>query len=270
MDRGFEVTGVDMEPAAVAGAGFVRVPAATHPDFLEVLQAVSRAAQVDLIIPTVTEELIVLARHESLGQDIPVVVGPAQAVALANDKWLTCRRLLERGLSVPAFALPSEIHSEIELARRVGLPYLTKPRVSRGGRGVKVLEVFDDLLSECGDFAIVQEFIPGTEYAPNLYLMPDERDDVVVVLEKTALAHGLVGNALAVRRTVAADVATLARDAARGLGLMGPVDVDIRRRADGTPVVLEINARFGANSSHAPEVLDALLSEYVVRESVAA
>jgi carbamoyl-phosphate synthase large subunit len=38
--------------------------------------------------------------------------------------------------------------------------------------------------------------------------------------------------------------------------------VDVRRRADGTPVILEINARFGANSHHAPEVLDALLAEH--------
>ena len=37
----------------------------------------------------------------------------------------------------------------------------------------------------------------------------------------------------------------------------------MRRRADGVPVVLEINARFGANSAHAPEVLDRLLDEYL-------
>jgi carbamoyl-phosphate synthase large subunit len=37
------------------------------------------------------------------------------------------------------------------------------------------------------------------------------------------------------------------------------LDIDIRRRRDGTPVVLEINARFGANIRHAPEVLDAAL-----------
>ena len=46
--------------------------------------------------------------------------------------------------------------------------------------------------------------------------------------------------------------------------LQGPLDVDIRRRADGTPVVLEVNARFGANSAHAPEILTALLTNYEV------
>jgi carbamoyl-phosphate synthase large subunit len=37
------------------------------------------------------------------------------------------------------------------------------------------------------------------------------------------------------------------------------LDIDIRRRSDGIPVVLEINARFGANIRYAPEVLEAVL-----------
>jgi carbamoyl-phosphate synthase large subunit len=44
--------------------------------------------------------------------------------------------------------------------------------------------------------------------------------------------------------------------------LTGPVDVDIRRLADGTPVVLEVNARFGANSTYAPELLDMALANW--------
>jgi carbamoylphosphate synthase large subunit len=108
---------------------------------------------------------------------------------------------------------------------------------------------------------ILQEFIPGTEYAPNLYLAHSPKDDVVVVLEKTTLAHGNVGNALDVRRVHDIDVACIACDGARAAGLTGPVDVDVRRRADGTLTILEINARFGANSHHAPEVLDALLTD---------
>jgi carbamoylphosphate synthase large subunit len=52
--------------------------------------------------------------------------------------------------------------------------------------------------------------------------------------------------------------------------LTGPVDLDVRRGVDGEPVVLEINARFGANSSHAPEVLDALLGEHLANLAAAA
>jgi carbamoyl-phosphate synthase large subunit len=53
----------------------------------------------------------------------------------------------------------------------------------------------------------------------------------------------------------------------RSLDLVGPVDIDVRRRADGRPVVLEVNARFGANSAWAPEVLDAVLADSRVRRA---
>ena len=52
----------------------------------------------------------------------------------------------------------------------------------------------------------------------------------------------------------------MALAAVRALGLTGPVDVDVRRLVDGRPVVLEVNARFGANSAAAPELLDAVLA----------
>jgi carbamoylphosphate synthase large subunit len=262
--RGYEVVGVDIEPTTVAGARCERVPAASDRHFVAALRRAADEAGSELIIPTVTEELVVLAGSSSHLWEVPVVVASEAAAALANDKWLTCRRLADQGLPIPSFALASEIGCCDQLTRGIGLPCLTKPRVSRGGRGVIVHEVLDvDAFAAFGEETIVQEFVPGTEYAPNLFLAADERDDVVVVLEKTALAHGKVGNALGVRRTVADDVGALARNAARALGLTGPVDVDIRRRADGVPVVLEVNARFGANSAHAPEVLDALLDEWM-------
>ncbi len=60
------------------------------------------------------------------------------------------------------------------------------------------------------------------------------------------------------------DVAELARQATRALGLSGPLDIDIRRKSDGTPLVLEINARFGANIRYASEVFEAALAEYLL------
>ena len=56
------------------------------------------------------------------------------------------------------------------------------------------------------------------------------------------------------------EISGLALAAVEALGLTGPVDLDIRRMPDGTPVVLEINARFGANSAAAPELLSAVLA----------
>jgi predicted ATP-grasp superfamily ATP-dependent carboligase len=118
------------------------------------------------------------------------------------------------------------------------------------------------IITTLGDHYILQEFADGTDYAPNVYIGTGGQA-VTIVLEKTELKEGKVGNAKSVRRVMDEDVAELARQAARAVGLIGPLDIDIRRKSDGNPLVLEINARFGANIRYATEVFEAALAEYL-------
>ena len=120
-----------------------------------------------------------------------------------------------------------------------------------------VVHESENTLQALDDGYILQEFIPSTEFAPNIYYNDDR--STCIVLKKTKLKQGIVGNASAVMRVDEPDIAELALDAAEAIGLSGPIDMDIRRRWDGTAVVLDVNARFGANIAYAPEVLDAAL-----------
>lgn len=258
-DAGIGVVGVDMDPAAAERVSetvvFHEVPAADHAGYADILRLLAATYDVPLVIPTVSDELGALA-----GEDDPLfLVSGRLGVELAADKWLTFCALHQAGVPTPrTVAGPWLSDADVE---NLGLPYLTKPRVSRGGRGVQVHDQASDDWHHLGAERIAQEFASGAEYCPNLYLAEDPADDVVVVLAKTGLAHGRHGNATGVRAVTNAEVGECARAAARALGLRGPVDVDVRRLADGTPVVLEINARFGANSAYAPEVLEALIAE---------
>lgn len=258
-ERGHTIVGTDMRPVEMASVITHCVPAAREPAFGAILRALAESHGVDLIIPTVSEELPILANETAW--PAPIAVAPARGVALANDKWTTWEQLTALGVAVPRALLPTHITSAEQVAATVGWPCITKPRVGRGGRDVAIREASDYFALRALDSRwIIQEFIPGEEYAPNVFL-GDNGQDIAVVLRKTALKQGVVGNALSVVRDDAPDVALLAVSAARALGLRGAVDIDIRRRTDGTPVVLEINARFGANSAHAPEVLSALLAQ---------
>ncbi|GIF60977.1 ATP-grasp domain-containing protein [Asanoa iriomotensis] len=247
--RGFPATGVDAAPDAPE---VETVPFADHPCFVaEVLRAAARH-RAGIVVPTVSEELPPLAAA-ALGRTggPRIVVGTPAAVAAAADKWRTARLLDLAGVPVPRTLLAGWPEPE-----RLGSPFLSKPRRGRGGRGVRLHGTPGAFPPPMDDDHILQEYAPGAEYAVDLYA------DTVVVLRKTLLRQGLVGNAVSVRRESAPDVADVARAAVATLGLTGPVDVDVRRRADGTPLVLEVNARFGALSGHAPEVLDALLADY--------
>jgi carbamoylphosphate synthase large subunit len=264
LKRHHTVIGADMRIVDFPGIQTYQVPAANDPTFVTELRKIATLEQVDLLIPTVTEELMVLAEAWN-GQGPQVVLSSYAATQLANDKYLTSEQLRAWGVSIPRYALPSQVQSPDDVAAKIGWPCLSKPRVSRGGRGVVVHDETDwPAIAALNDSSILQEFASGTDYAPNVYLGRNSGEPVVVALEKTALTGGHVGNAVAVQRVDAPDVANLALAAVIALGLQGPLDVDIRRRADGTPVVLEVNARFGANSAHAPEILTALLTNYEV------
>ena len=258
--RGHVVVGVNVRSVAVPGITFHLVPAASDSSFMDRLQQLARQEKIDLLIPAASEELPVVAERWNNRDGVPALIGPFEAVYTANDKYLTAVHLSKNNVPVPRFCLPSQVKSAADIANRVGWPCLSKPRIGHGGRGVTVWPEKDyAFMTSFDDRSILQEFIPGADYAPNLYL-GSHAQTVAIVLEKTRLREGNVGNALDVQRVDAPDVAELAVTAGRTLGLSGPLDIDIRRRADNAPVVLEINARFGTHIAQAPEVLDAALA----------
>ena len=263
LQNGYRVVGLDMQPVEVEGIEFRRVPAATDAGFMDALYALAQQDLPSLIIPTVTEELPILASGWRWQAEFPLLLSPPEGIGIANDKYLTSQALARQGVTIPRFSLPSQLGSLRELEDRIGWPCISKPRVGRGGRGVSIREREDfEVLSQLEDDFILQEFADGTDYAPNVYISRAGKP-TAVVLEKTELKEGRVGNARSVRRVQAADVETLAIAAAEALGLHGPVDVDIRRRRDGQPVVLEVNARFGANIQHAPEIFERVVAEHL-------
>lgn len=271
MARGHYVLGVDMEAVRPGLASDTRVvPPASSPDYVQALCHVAVKWGMDLVVPTVSDELPQVSEARPLfGAGVEVLIAPRLAVHTANDKYLTMTALRAAGISIPEFGLPVDFASAQDALDHMGGSIVIKPRVSRGGRGVQLIEHAPDAgrWDELGSSLIVQRFAPGTEYAPVVLRNPgtgrdSDPDDVVVVLEKTELKEGRVGNAVSVQRVeppAAGDVAALAVAAVGALGLTGPADVDIRRMPDGTPVILEVNARFGANSAQAPELVDGVL-----------
>jgi carbamoylphosphate synthase large subunit len=261
--RGFDVVGTDMREIEFPGRVFSQVPAANEADYIRKTIELAACENASLFIPTVSDELTCVAAG---WKGIPVVVSQHGAMVIANDKYLTAQALSAWNVPVPRFALPSQLGSAKELAERIGWPCISKPRIGRGGRGVCIREEDEwHLVAALSDAYILQEFADGTDYAPNVFVAADGNDKVVV-LEKTELKEGRVGNAQSVRRVEDSLVGSVAIAAARAAGLVGPQDVDIRKRSDGQPVVLEINARFGANISFAQEILDATLREFRMME----
>ncbi|MBI2411850.1 MAG: ATP-grasp domain-containing protein [Deltaproteobacteria bacterium] len=260
--RGAFVIGTDVREVGEKADEFLLLPLASSPEFPEALLDLIRETRPVLFVPTVTEELLAVARLkpdiESLG--CAVFISSYKAVEIANDKFKTAVVMGEGGVPVPRTIDGSSPREAV--IRELGLPLLSKPVFGRGGRGVKVYHTADEVMKEDRSGIIFQEFIPGEEFDINLFMDKGGKETAAVALKKTALKEGIVGNAAGVERASKADAVDVARRASRLLALEGPLDFDIRFRKDGSPALLEINARLGGNSLSAVEVLDALSTAF--------
>lgn len=259
----FTVIGADMDSTANEYyAAIEKVPAASDPSMIGRLAEIIREHHIDVLIPTVSDELPAVAAAGAELAGCTVMIGSPEAVSTAHDKWLTMQVLAAAGVPVPRSALPSSFENLDAAFEALGRPLIVKPRIARGGRGVGVVGNHSDLdFSALDDSWVLQEFASGEEFAPMVFNGNGE-NDLAVVVRKTELKQGVVGNAVSTERVAAdeaVDVQRIALAAVRAVGLEYQADLDIRRLANGQPVVLEINARFGGNSRQAPELLSTVL-----------
>lgn len=263
------VVGVDMQTVVPTQLdSFELVPPASDPAMVEHLSRIISKYRIDMVIPTVADELVQIAHARSVGAFDPATVVLSEESAVHNcfDKLLTMIALRQAGVSVPPFGLPSDFRSAGEVFEALGPKIITKPRVARGGRGFAVHsdpKTFD--LSAFDDSFLIQSFASGEEFAPMVYVGAQAGDETVALVRKQRESAGdssaVVIQPVPVQKAL--DIAMLAVQACRALKLSGPIDLDVRRMADGRPVVLEVNARFGANSECAPEILQRVLCSYV-------
>ncbi len=263
-EKGFPVIGTDIREVETPVESFYIIPPAGAPSFSTDLIDIIKKERPSLLITTVTEELPVVARLKKIieGYGCIIFISPPSAIDIANDKLKTA--MVMAGHSVPVPISFDECTPRESIIREFGFPLLSKPRFGRGERGVALYWKPAELLAETRTGLVFQEFIPGEEFDVNLFIDKEGDPLSAVVLKKTRLKDGVVGNSLAVERVKREDIEQLGIKIALILRLEGPVDMDIRLREDGTPVLLEINARLGGNVLSSKEVLDSLFIAWLM------
>src|SRR5690625_253391 len=137
LDRGMRVIATDITPLAFPAEDFLLGPRAESPSYIPFLEETVARLGVDLLVPTVQEELPALAAAAPI-LGCRVASAAAGPVLLCHDKLLTMRFLAACGIPVPSTATvrPSGVSPQRVRER----PFVVKPRLSRGSRGAVVLE----------------------------------------------------------------------------------------------------------------------------------
>lgn len=246
-----EIIGVDMNPDAV-GLYFAdtgrTVPAAVDENWADELIRIIKEFNVDVVIPTVDEELDQLPKLTTSLLNRGSVIAPRQDVIdICLDKYKSYTFLKNEGHSVPQTWLGTEVN-RIDSA---DYPLLVKPRTGRGSRGIEVLETREDLESyrDRTDFAaeelLYQEVISGTEYTTSVISTKDNQ--LLGIVPKEAIKKKGITVKGATRQN--SIITESCQRIFETLEPAGPMNVQQIVDEHGDPYIIEINPRFSSTSN---------------------
>lgn len=242
-DLPYEVHAADMSHMAaglflVPPAQRVCIPAGRDPLLVSALLLECVKRRIDVLVPTVDVELHALAcaMHRFSEFGIKVLVPTPHSLALSLDKFALARQC-EGIVPVPRTELLSDVASFADWA----FPLIVKPRSGSGSRGIRRVDSFADLTRIApSNNLLVQEFLPGTEYSVDVLTDMNGTVRGVVPRERMLVDSGVATVSRTVRDRTLIDTAAAVVEA---VGLTHIANVQLKRQADGTPALLEVNPR---------------------------
>jgi carbamoyl-phosphate synthase large subunit len=218
--------------------------------YLRRLEQIALRESARLVCPGSEIELVRLALHREAIErrtGARVVANAPAVLAELMDKWRLAGALRARDLPAPDTALGSDPEATGALLSHHGFPVIVKPRHGSGSRHLHVVRDAETL-------GLVLRLVP--EPVVQEYLHPDDEEYSVGVYRSPRL--GYVGQ-IAFRRTLSAgltyraevvhdpEIETICRRLVDAFELWGPINVQLRKTADGVRI-FEVNPRFSSSA----------------------
>ncbi len=194
-----------------------------------------------------------------------------EAWEIGFDKYKTCQWLKDNDIPFPDFALASDDKVLSELISRVGFPVIAKPRSGKGSAGIIVANSLKELMGIIGrnDY-VVQEYVGNTdsEYTIGCYFSKAGELKSTIILHRY-LKNGGTSIAEIVNDK---DINEIIEKISNKLQTTGPLNIQIRKKEDGTPVCFEWNVRYSGTTAIRNHFgfcdVEAAIREYVLHENV--
>jgi len=241
------------------------VPRGDDPDFAETVIELCRRLEITVLVPTVDSELLPLAavRQRLAGEGTTLLAAPDSTLAVCLDK-AELAAVCSDSCDVPSTTV-------LGGGTAVPLPSIVKPRTGSGSRGIRLVQDEGDLAGLPRDESqLVQEYLPGEELSVDVFVRADGTVVAAVPRRRDRVDSGV---AVAGRTVHDQPCIEQAVAVSRAIGLRGVANVQLRRREDGTPALLEVNPRLPGSlvlSAAAGANLAALALAEALGESVPA
>lgn len=215
---------------------FYVVPNGDRPEYIESLNRIIAAEQVDLLLPSTDIEADALARHREALACAAAVSGP-QATGLYLDKWLSFQHHRRHGIPWAETVLPSGYRGQFPRA-------LAKPRCGRGSRGL-LPDPDASVLSD--QEYLVQELHQGVEITAAAYVTRSRQLLGHITLVRT-LDHGATQNCR-VTFEYADRVPPILEQVVATTDVLGSFNLQAMVTPEGAVVPFEVNCRLSGTNS---------------------
>lgn len=246
LDQKLKIYGADSSASAPALAfcDFGRIICQMKEEqYIDELLRICRDDAIDLVIPTIDTDLMVLSENkdEFDHAGIKVLVSSAEVIKICRDKNSTSKFFIDCGLKAP---MP--IHDWTKYTD--GYPAFIKPKDGSSSIDAYKAENEDELkafASRITDY-MIQPFIDGTEYTVDIFV--DFNGNPVFITPRIRLAVR-AGEVLKTQINMDQKIIGECKKIISALHPCGPITVQlIRERETEDDYFIEINPRFGGGA----------------------
>jgi carbamoyl-phosphate synthase large subunit len=240
-ERGVSTVGADADELATgmrladcSGA----IPRCDDPSFLEDLLKLADQSGANVLVSTVTEEMVLLneATDELGAAGLAIWLSPATTIETCADKWRFAQAVAQSDVAVPPTALG--------VTPSVPGPWIVKPRFGRGSRHVHAVDETLDLafLQHRVPDPIVQTRLHGMEFTVDALMDRDGTLAAAVPRWRLETKAGISSKGRTFRDE---ELVQSVEALLRSLGLSGSANVQgFVTAEEGKAVFVEVNPRF--------------------------
>jgi carbamoyl-phosphate synthase large subunit len=222
---------------------FARLPRVADPGYLDALIPRLRASEIDVLLPGIDSEVILMSRerHRFEAAGLKLALAPADLIEAAGDKLATAAFVTARGLRAPSTC-------DADAPRALQFPVIAKPRRGQGSKGIVRLDdsrSLDTFLSEGRPDYCLQSYVEGPEITVGFLY------DWSGILRDAIAMERTLENGRTVRATVtrSLDILRFIDDFGARIQGAGAVNAQLRLHAELGPQIFEINARLSGSTA---------------------
>jgi len=248
------VIGVDsgeMPPARYFIDSFYRVPKWNEDRYIDVLMDICRKEKVDLLIPLLEKEFVLLCENRKAFERIGtfLLLSHEKIIETFNDKIKSYEFFIKNDINTPLTYTKETIYKALN-EENVKFPLIIKPLDGMGSNNVfkvknkKELDFFIDYIEN----PIIQEFIEGTEYTMDVLCDFDGNVISIVPRKRIEVRAGEVSKSKTVKdKNIIQSTLDLCNKLKidKDIKPIGPLTVQCIVNSDNNIKFIEINPRFG-------------------------